>query len=48
MTKCYDTVDQVKVPNMLVRTDIGARLDEQLPQLHRLGYCRSMDYGGAP
>lgn len=30
--------------NMMYRTDIGARLEDQLPILHRLGYAEGMDY----
>ncbi|HXU78623.1 MAG TPA: phosphoribosylglycinamide synthetase C domain-containing protein [Methylomirabilota bacterium] len=46
--KCYDAADQIKIPNKIVRDDIGERLEQQLPELHRLGYAKSMDYGSAP
>ena len=34
----YATVDKIKFPNRMVRSDIGKRLEKQLPQLHALGY----------
>lgn len=34
----YATVDKIKFPNRIVRNDVGARLEKQLPQLHALGY----------
>ena len=34
----YETVDRIKFPNRMVRSDIGARLEEQLPKLHALGF----------
>ena len=36
--KVYATVDRVKFPNRIVRSDIGARLEKQLPKLHSLGF----------
>lgn len=34
----YATVDRIKFPNRIVRSDIGKRLEKQLPRLHSLGY----------
>ena len=34
----YATVDKIKFPNRMVRSDIGKRLEKQLPELHALGY----------
>jgi phosphoribosylamine--glycine ligase len=34
----YAVVERVKFPNRIVRSDIGARLEEQLPKLHSLGF----------
>lgn len=48
MAKAYGAVEQIKVPNLIVRDDIGERLERQLPDLHRAGYCKFTDYGGAP
>ena len=36
--KTYSTVDRIKFPNRVVRSDIGARLEKQLPKLHSLGF----------
>jgi len=36
--KAYATVDRIKFPNRIVRSDIGARLEKQLPKLHSLGF----------
>jgi phosphoribosylamine--glycine ligase len=36
--KCYETVKRIKFPNRIVRSDIGKRLEKQLPQLHGFGY----------
>ena len=43
--RAYDVVDEIKIPsNMMYRTDIGRRLEKQLPELHKLGYADGMDY----
>lgn len=34
----YATVEGIKFPNRMVRTDIGARLEDELPRLHALGF----------
>lgn len=34
----YATVDRIKFPNRIVRSDIGARLEKQLPKLKSLGF----------
>jgi len=34
----YETVNRIKFPNRIVRTDIGKRLEKQLPKLKSLGY----------
>lgn len=42
----YGVVDQIRWPsNVMVRTDIGKRLMEQLPLLHKMGYAVGMKYG---
>jgi len=43
--KAYAAVDRIHVPNLMVRDDIGERLAKELPELHRLGYAKNMDYG---
>lgn len=34
----YATCKQIRFPNRMVRTDIGARLEDELPKLHALGF----------
>lgn len=36
--KVYETVKRIKFPNRMVRSDIGARLEKQLPKLHSMGF----------
>lgn len=45
--KCYETIKKkIEIPNSIMyRTDIGCRLEEQLPRLHKLGYCMNLEYG---
>lgn len=38
----YDTIDQVKFPNMMYRTDIGEKVQKYLPDLHEAGYALEM------
>lgn len=41
----YEHVDQLEIPNSLMyRTDIGDRLEKQLPILQKYGYCTSWIY----
>ena len=43
--KAYDVAWGLKWPsNILFRTDIGKRLEEQLPLLHKHGYAKGMHY----
>ena len=43
---CYKLVkDKINVPNSIMyRTDIGCKLEKELPDLHKLGYCKDVDY----
>ncbi len=45
--KAYKNIDKyIEIPNSIMyRTDIGERLEKQLPELHSLGYCTDMEYG---
>lgn len=44
--KAYRVVEKIELPNSpLYRTDIGHRLEKQLPKLQALGYCESWSYG---
>lgn len=42
--RVYGTIDQVRFPNMMYRTDIGEKLEDKLPALHRAGYATEMEY----
>lgn len=44
--KTYKTLkEKIKIPNSIMyRTDIGCRLEEQLPKLHSLGYSKDLVY----
>lgn len=40
--KAYGNLKEIEMPNSpIYRTDIGARLEEQLPELQKYGYCTS-------
>ena len=44
-TNAYKTIDQIEIPNSpMYRTDIGKRLEKQLPKLHKLGFATSWKY----
>ena len=39
----YKIVDKISFPNSpMYRTDIGCRLEKQLPKLQAMGYCEGM------
>jgi phosphoribosylamine--glycine ligase len=43
--RAYQVIDQLEIPNSLMyRTDIGDRLEKQLPILQKYGYCTSWIY----
>jgi len=43
--KAYKIVEKVELPNSpIYRTDIGCRLEKQLPELQRLGFCTEWKY----
>lgn len=44
--RAYATVKQLQVADMIYRNDIGKKLEDQLPQLHALGYAREFTYQG--
>ena len=44
-TKAYKVIDQINVPNsLIVRDDIGERLEKELPILQSYGYCTEFVY----
>lgn len=43
--KAYDAIKTIEIPNSPgYRTDIGKRLQTQLPELHKLGFCKTINY----
>lgn len=42
--RAYKTVSQLTVSNLIVRNDIGEKLEKELPELHKLGYCLHAEY----
>jgi phosphoribosylamine--glycine ligase len=44
--KCYGNIKKkIEIPNSIMyRTDIGKRLEDQLPELYDMGYCQDLDY----
>ena len=38
--KAYEVMDLINIPNsLIVRDDIGERLEKDIPKLNQLGYC---------
>lgn len=42
--RVYGTVDTVRFPNRMYRTDIGDGLEDKLPALHRHGFAADMEF----
>ena len=43
--KSMEIVKKIEITSaMIVRDDVGERLEEELPKLHKLGYCREFRY----
>jgi phosphoribosylamine--glycine ligase len=40
----YGAEDQIKFPDKMVRTDIGKKLEKQLPELHKLGFATDLEF----
>jgi phosphoribosylamine--glycine ligase len=40
----YKVVDEISLPNMIIRDDIGERLEKQLPLLHKSGFATGFNY----
>ena len=43
--RAYATLDEIHVPDMMYRDDIGERLEGQLKTLHDLGFATEFEYG---
>jgi len=42
--KVYSTVNEIKFPSAMYRTDIGKKLEDKLPALHKAGYALGVEY----
>lgn len=43
--RAYKVLDEIEIPNSVFwRNDIGMRLKEQLPELHKLGYAKDFQF----
>jgi phosphoribosylamine--glycine ligase len=43
-TRAYDTVKEIKVPDMIYRDDIGEKLEEEIPKLQTHGFATEFKY----
>ena len=43
-TRAYDTVKEIKVPDMIYRDDIGEKLEEEIPKLQEHGFAMEFKY----
>ena len=41
---CYGAIDQVKFSDSLYRTDIGSKLEQEIPALHKAGVAEGLEY----
>lgn len=42
--RVYGTIDGIKFPSMMYRQDIGDRLEDELPALHKFGYAVDTEF----
>jgi phosphoribosylamine---glycine ligase len=42
--RAYGTIKEIHVPNLMFRDDVGERLKETLPELHKHGYATEFEY----
>lgn len=43
--RAYSTVDELHVPDMIYRDDIGEKLEKELAELHKHGFATEFEYG---
>lgn len=43
--RAYTTLEEIHVPDMIYRDDIGEKLEDQLETLHNFGYATEFEYG---
>jgi phosphoribosylamine--glycine ligase len=44
--RCYKTADEIYIPSMLVRDDIGEGCQKSIPELQKHGYVQGVQHGG--
>jgi phosphoribosylamine--glycine ligase len=44
--RAYKTVDELSVPDMIVRAGVGDDMEEKLAKLQAMGYAKGISYGG--
>lgn len=42
--RAYKTAKQISISNMILRDDVGEKMEEDLPKLHKLGYATHCNY----
>jgi len=42
--RCYATVDELSIPDMIVRDDVGESLEKKIPELQKHGYATEFTY----
>lgn len=46
--RALKTANQLHISDMVLRDDVGERLEEQLPKLHKFGYAEHFNYKATP
>ena len=42
--RMYKVVEEIHVPNLMYRNDIGEKLEKELPELQKHGFCEGWSY----
>lgn len=43
--RAYKVIKEIEIPDMMYRDDIGEKLEEELPALHKFGFATEFKYG---
>lgn len=43
-TRAYKTAEKLHISDMVLRDDIGEKLEKELPEFHKFGYCLDEEY----
>lgn len=43
--RAYAVVEEIHIPDMICRDDIGEKLEDEIPKLQKLGYAAEFEYG---